>query len=93
LVALLALALALAGCQKQAGPTEVVLDVQGMTCGNCEQAIRTEVSRIDGVSNVRASHKEGKVWVTYEPGKVTPDALASAINRLGYKASAQKGKR
>ena len=88
------LTLALAGCQKQPpSVTELVLDVQGMTCGHCEQAIQTEVSRIEGVRSVRASHKEGKVRIAYERGRTTPDALAAAINRLGYKASAGKGKR
>lgn len=38
---------------------EVVLDVDGMTCDGCENAIRAGVENLDGIASVESSHEEG----------------------------------
>lgn len=72
-------------------PNNLTLDVQGMTCGSCEQAIQREVSRLPGVLSVKASVADKKTWVTFTAGKVTKETIISTINALGYRASLAPG--
>lgn len=60
--------------------------VEGMTCGGCEAAIEIKLRKIDGVGSVEASHEKSSAVVRYDPAKVTPDRIVSAIEDLGYKA-------
>jgi copper chaperone len=73
---------------KAEGPVVKVseFDVEGMTCGHCERAIQTTVGMIDGVETVQASHTEKKAVVRYDAGKVKPEAIVAAIEKLGYTA-------
>jgi copper chaperone len=73
---------------KTEGPVVKVseFDVEGMTCGHCERAIQTTVGMIDGVETVQASHTEKKAVVRYDAGKVKPEAIVAAIEKLGYTA-------
>ncbi len=60
--------------------------VEGMTCSGCEAAIEIRLRKIDGVGSVEASHEKSSAVVHYDPAKVTPDRIVSAIEELGYKA-------
>lgn len=66
--------------------TEVVIPVEGMTCGGCEQTIQEGVGKLPGVSRVRASHKEKKAWVSYDAARVQPQRIIEEIVKLGYRA-------
>ncbi|MCU0224928.1 MAG: copper ion binding protein [Acidobacteria bacterium] len=92
-------ALAVAGCSLEGqsgggsgasteGPIVKVseFDVEGMTCGHCERAIQTTVGMMDGVETVQASHTEKRTVVRYDAAKVKPEAIAAAIEKLGYTA-------
>ncbi len=63
------------------------LHVTGMTCGGCENAIKRAVGRLTGVSEVSASHAEQSVAVSYDPEKVTLEAIKSRIQALGYQVA------
>jgi copper chaperone len=60
------------------------LHVTGMTCGGCEDAVKRALTRLDGVADVVASHAEQRVTVMFDPGRVTPSAIAEKISVLGY---------
>jgi len=64
-------------------------DVEGMTCGGCEVAVRAAVGKLDGIEKVTASHEEGTAEVTYDPDQVTTEAIVEAIKKLGYAAEPQ----
>jgi copper chaperone len=66
---------------------ELTLDVRGMTCGGCENAVKHVVSMLAGVSNVTASHAQNKVTVTFDPSKTDRQAIARAIETAGYKVA------
>ena len=66
----------------------LILNVQGMTCGGCENAVKRAVSVIDGVSSVSASHKDQRVTVDYDPGKTDRARIAQAIETAGYEVAA-----
>ncbi len=56
--------------------------VPGMTCGHCESAVRTEVSRVEGVDHVDVdlSTKEVVVHGT----ALDREAIVAAIDEAGY---------
>ena len=56
--------------------------VTGMTCGHCVQAVTTEVSAIDGVTDVQVDLESGRVDVTGE--SVTDEAVRAAVDEAGY---------
>jgi copper chaperone len=66
---------------------QLTLNVSGMTCGGCEHAIKRAVTRIDGVSDVTASHAEDRVTVDYDASKTTRVEIVEAIRKAGYSAA------
>jgi len=91
LLLLVPMTLALPACKGGADPVPgsmgLVLEVEGMTCGSCEAGITGTLLGMDGVISARASHTEAKVWVSYDPAKVTPEAMQAAIDKLGYETT------
>lgn len=63
---------------------ELVLNVDGMSCSHCEHAVKTAVGALDGVENVAVDLKGKKVTTQYDPSKVNPDQIRSAIEDQGY---------
>lgn len=72
-----------------AAATVVTLDIEGMTCGACEIAVTQVLKRVDGVKSVRASFDRKNAVVSYDPTRVTPEALARSVEQKlpTYKAS------
>jgi copper chaperone CopZ len=65
--------------------TEILqLTVSGMTCGGCENAVRQTLRQLDGVEDVKASHEQNLVGVTFDPDKVEASTLRERIASLGY---------
>jgi copper chaperone len=56
----------------------ITLKVSGMKCGGCENAVRDAAKALGGVSEVKASHKEGTVQVEYDPGRTDENAIKQA---------------
>ena len=59
--------------------------VSGMTCGHCEMAIRNEVSKIPGVTDLAVSAQTGKLSVSSDSPVPAPLVLA-AVLQAGYSA-------
>jgi len=59
--------------------------VTGMTCGHCENAIRTEVSAIAGVTEVEISAQSGKLLVT-STAPIDAEEILAAVDEAGYAA-------
>ncbi len=66
---------------------EVVLNVKGMTCGMCENAVRAQLLKVDGVKDAAADYKKGKAVVKVEEGKAKTDELIKAVEKAGFSAS------
>ena len=58
-------------------------EVVGMTCDHCARAVRTEVSAIDGVTDVDVDVATGSVRVTADQ-PVPAAALREAVEEAGY---------
>ncbi|WP_307792504.1 heavy-metal-associated domain-containing protein [Streptomyces verrucosisporus] len=60
--------------------------VTGMTCGHCEGAVNSEVSGIDGVTEVKAVASTGLVTVT-STRELDDEAVRAAVDEAGYELS------
>lgn len=62
--------------------------VTGMTCDHCKGTVTTELSRLDGVSNVDVDLSSGLVTVeSAEPLDLSQ--VASAIDEAGFELASQ----
>ncbi|UNY99345.1 mercuric transport protein MerTP [Zhouia spongiae] len=61
--------------------------VEGMTCTGCENHVKSEVNKLDGILSVKASYKEGITIVKYDRTKVSEEQIINAINSTSYKVS------
>jgi copper chaperone len=59
------------------------LEVTGMTCDHCAHAVRTEISRLTGITQVEVDVATGTVRVTGDP-LPNDTALRAAVEEAGY---------
>ena len=59
--------------------------VTGMSCGHCESAVRTEVSKLGGVEQIDVSATSGRLVITSTQPLADADVLA-AVDEAGYEA-------
>ncbi|HEX2133870.1 MAG TPA: heavy metal-associated domain-containing protein [Actinophytocola sp.] len=63
--------------------TTAIYTVTGMTCEHCVGAVREEVGRIPGVTDVSVDLPSGQVTVTSE-GPVSVDDVRAMVDEAGY---------
>ncbi|MBK5221455.1 MAG: heavy-metal-associated domain-containing protein [Acidimicrobiia bacterium] len=59
------------------------VNVQGMTCEHCVNAVRSEVARIAGVTDVQVDLDSGAVTISSE-GMLDDTAVRAAVDEAGY---------
>jgi copper chaperone len=64
--------------------TTVTLNVTGMTCGGCENSVKRALGRLDGVTEVAASHVDQKVVVTMDAARVSEAQVRERIAACGF---------
>ncbi|MDT8855667.1 heavy metal translocating P-type ATPase [Paracoccaceae bacterium Fryx2] len=83
-----ALTAALTRAGYPARQANLALSVEGMTCASCtgrvERVLRAQPGVIDAAANLAARRAQVTVW----EGSVTPAALAAAVTKAGFAASA-----
>lgn len=62
----------------------VILNVNGMSCSHCENAIKKAVGTMEGVDKVTVSLEGKTVVVDYDTSKVTLDQIKAEIEDQGY---------
>ena len=62
---------------------EIILNVKGMMCEGCENRIKNAVKNIEGVDEVRADHRTGKVTVTTNKD-VEKKVISVVIDDIGF---------
>lgn len=63
---------------------KIELNVNGMSCSHCENAVKKAVSALEGVTKVDVDIPGKKVAIEYQADKVTPDDFKAAIEDQGY---------
>lgn len=64
----------------------VLIQIEGMHCHRCENAIQRALGSFPGVREVEVDFPSGQASVLHERGSVTTDQLMNAINHAGYRA-------
>lgn len=59
--------------------------VTGMTCGHCEGSVRSEVAKLDGVTDIEVSAATGSLSVT-SITELDDAAVLAAVDEAGYSA-------
>ena len=66
--------------------SDLTFNVPGMTCGHCENAVKTEVGKVKGVATVAVDL--GTKVVTVSGDGLDHDAIVAAIDEAGYEVVA-----
>ncbi|KGR92375.1 copper resistance protein CopZ [Ureibacillus massiliensis 4400831 = CIP 108448 = CCUG 49529] len=62
----------------------ITLNVKGMSCGHCVNAVEGSVGALDGVSQVNVNLESGQVSVAFDNEKVTIEQIKETIDDQGY---------
>jgi copper chaperone len=62
----------------------VTLNVSGMSCGHCVNAVEGNVGKLSGVESVKVHLDAGKVDVAFDKEKVSLEKIKETIGDQGY---------
>ena len=63
---------------------EVTINVNGMTCEGCENAVNAGINDLDGIATVESSHKEKWTKVKYDENLTSVEEITASITETGY---------
>lgn len=63
---------------------EITLQVQGMSCGHCVNAIETSVGQLTGVNEVKVDLEAAKVVVAFDATQTSQQVIVNEIEEQGY---------
>jgi periplasmic mercuric ion binding protein len=72
------------------GVRNATLDVKGMDCAACPITVKTVLKRQPGVSDVKVDAVQHTASVTFDPARISPEKLASAVTEAGYPTTPRK---
>lgn len=67
---------------------EITFDVPGVSCNHCVHSI-TEATKEVGVQDVQVDLVSKRVYVAFDPAKVTEASVKEAIEEAGYDISGE----
>ena len=77
-------------CPASACADKVVLSVAGMTCGGCENKLKTALTAVEGVTVNQVCSKSGKACLQFDEEKVSRDDISAAIARTGFRLQGEQ---
>lgn len=72
-------------------PSVAVLNVDGMMCAGCAQAVETELLQCDGVAMATVNLVTKAAAVKYAAGQVEPEQLAAVLTEAGFPSQLRQG--
>lgn len=63
---------------------KIILNVEGMSCSHCENAVKNAVGALNGVASVNVDLVEKTVIIEYDIGKASLNSFKHAIEEEGY---------
>ena len=67
--------------------TQVKFEIKGMTCEGCENAIMTNIKKLEGIQEVSASYTAGESVVKFDSTLVSSQLISEAISGAGYEVT------
>ena len=68
---------------------EVTLNVEGMTCDGCENAIKAGVETLEGIASVESSHEEAWTKVKFDKKTTSLEEIQAKITETGYEVKGE----
>ena len=68
----------------------VTVAIEGMTCTGCENTIQESVTKIAGVTEIKASHLDSTAVVSFDSTKTSVAAIGEAVTEAGYVFKGEK---
>lgn len=65
---------------------KTIIKVGGMSCQGCVKNVTGVLTALEGVAAAEVSLEAGEARVTYDPARVSRDALQGAIEDAGFDA-------
>lgn len=59
--------------------------IKGMTCSGCEEAVKQEVNKLQGILKAEISYPNSNATIAFDTTKTTLALIEKAINSTGYK--------
>lgn len=78
-------------CGAAGTPVTAEIQVRGMVCESCVEAIEHEVGRMEGVARCTVDLEAEKATVEFDSGKVALADITAKIQKLGYEAQLAEG--
>jgi len=77
-------------CSPPAAPVETTSELQigGMVCASCSEAITAALQKLEGVQTVHVDHVTGKATIHHDAARTQRTALVAAVTALGYTVAA-----
>ncbi|PKR86625.1 copper chaperone CopZ [Heyndrickxia camelliae] len=69
---------------------KVTLEVIGMSCGHCVNAVESNVGALNGVQMVKVHLSEGLVDIEFNPEAVTLEQIKETIDDQGYEVKGER---
>ena len=66
---------------------DIVLKINGMSCSNCEDAVKAAALKCIGVKDVKVNHKEGKAIINANFFKIDVNELRDVVEGTGFPVS------
>ncbi|MDR4505118.1 MAG: cation transporter [Candidatus Scalindua sp.] len=63
---------------------EIVLKIKGMTCGRCEETLKTAFLACHGIKEASVSYKESEAIIKVNVFEVDYDEVVAVVNRAGF---------
>lgn len=67
---------------------EVVIKVEGMSCGGCVRNVTAVLKALPGVDDATVSLEQGSARVSFDPAKTEVNALRQAVEDAGFDSPA-----
>jgi copper chaperone len=64
--------------------TKLSMEIRGMSCGHCLNAVSRALNTLDGVRVEQV--RMGAAVLEYDPARTNPDAIKDAVADAGYEA-------
>jgi len=64
--------------------------IEGMTCSGCENTISEAVTKIAGITEIKASHLDSTAVVSFDSTQTSLAAIGEVINEAGYVYKGEK---
>lgn len=68
--------------------SEVTIKIEGMSCGGCVRSVTGALKALPGVEDAQVLLDAAEARVSFDPAKVTVDAMRTAVENAGFDSPA-----